>query len=169
MNVVLLILRGVFILLLAAVGWHYVVDINRPLGPQTWLALALALSIAASAVCLDILAPRRKLTLFAGTFLGLIVGVAMSYALSFLIQLLIEQFVPLDSYVDANGFPLSPAAALAARAALESFSNLTIGGVVTYLAISFTLQTKDDFRFIIPYVEFRKQLRGNRPMLSTLR
>ena len=27
------------------------------------------------------------------------------------------------------------------------------------------IQTKDDFRFVIPYVEFSKQLRGNRPIL----
>ncbi|MGC4031362.1 MAG: hypothetical protein QM754_06405 [Tepidisphaeraceae bacterium] len=36
---VLLILRGAFVLLLAAVGWHYVVDPSRVLGTQTWLAL----------------------------------------------------------------------------------------------------------------------------------
>src|SRR4029079_10802171 len=33
------------------------------------------------------------------------------------------------------------------------------------LAISFILQTKDDFRFIIPYVEFSKQTKGARPIL----
>ncbi|HEX7008419.1 MAG TPA: PIN domain-containing protein, partial [Phycisphaeraceae bacterium] len=34
-----------------------------------------------------------------------------------------------------------------------------------YLGISLVLQTKDDFRFVIPYVEFAKQIRGNRPTL----
>lgn len=165
MNLVLLVLRGAFVLLLAAVGWHYVVDVNRPLGSQTWLALALALLIATAAVSTDILAPRKKLTVFAGTFLGLIVGVAISFALSFVVQLLVEQFVSIDSFVDDQGIPLSPIRAAAARESLQSFINLIIGCVTTYLTISFVLQTKDDFRFIIPYVEFRKQLRGNRPLL----
>src|SRR5690606_22177579 len=35
----------------------------------------------------------------------------------------------------------------------------------SYLAISFILQTKDDFRFVIPYVEFSKQTKGVRQIL----
>src|SRR5438874_7446820 len=34
-----------------------------------------------------------------------------------------------------------------------------------YLSISFILQTKDDFRFIIPYVEFSKATKGARPIV----
>jgi uncharacterized protein YacL len=45
------------------------------------------------------------------------------------------------------------------------FFTLMLGVVTCYLAISFILQTKDDFRFIIPYVEFSKQTKGARPIL----
>jgi uncharacterized protein YacL len=34
-----------------------------------------------------------------------------------------------------------------------------------YVTVSTLLQTKDEFRFIIPYVEFSKQLRGARPLV----
>ncbi len=34
-----------------------------------------------------------------------------------------------------------------------------------YVAISTLVQTKDDFRFLIPYVEFSKQVKGGRPMV----
>src|SRR5207247_894436 len=34
-----------------------------------------------------------------------------------------------------------------------------------YIAISTLLQTKDEFRFIIPYVEFSKQVKGGRSMV----
>ena len=34
-----------------------------------------------------------------------------------------------------------------------------------FLCVSFVLQTKDDFRFVIPYVEFAKQTKGARPIL----
>jgi uncharacterized protein YacL len=58
-----------------------------------------------------------------------------------------------------------------AEAAIQSQQNLLLGvkvvlGVITcYFCISLVLQTKDDFRFIIPYVEFAKQIRGNRPAI----
>src|SRR5438309_284914 len=37
--------------------------------------------------------------------------------------------------------------------------------VCCYITISTLLQTKDEFRFIIPYVEFAKQLKGNKPFV----
>jgi uncharacterized protein YacL len=37
--------------------------------------------------------------------------------------------------------------------------------ICCYVAISTLVQTKDDFRFIIPYVEFAKQVKGGRPMV----
>ncbi|MGB0767934.1 MAG: PIN/TRAM domain-containing protein [Phycisphaeraceae bacterium] len=55
--------------------------------------------------------------------------------------------------------------------AIQTQQNLLLGvkiilGVITcYFCISLVLQTKDDFRFIIPYVEFAKQIRGNRPAI----
>lgn len=55
--------------------------------------------------------------------------------------------------------------------AIQTQANLLLGvkvilGVITcYFCISLVLQTKDDFRFIIPYVEFAKQIRGTRPAI----
>ncbi|MBX9582330.1 MAG: PIN/TRAM domain-containing protein [Gemmataceae bacterium] len=37
--------------------------------------------------------------------------------------------------------------------------------VSCYVTISTLLQTKDEFRFIIPYVEFSKQVKGGRPLV----
>ncbi len=37
--------------------------------------------------------------------------------------------------------------------------------VCCYVCISLLLQTKDEFRFIIPYVEFSKQVKGGRPLV----
>lgn len=62
-------------------------------------------------------------------------------------------------------------ARLEAMAKIQTQQNLLLGvkillGVITcYFCISLVLQTKDDFRFIIPYVEFTKQIRGNRPAI----
>ncbi|MFK7790657.1 MAG: PIN/TRAM domain-containing protein [Phycisphaeraceae bacterium] len=62
-------------------------------------------------------------------------------------------------------------AVVQAIAKIQTQQNLLLGvkillGVITcYFCISLVLQTKDDFRFIIPYVEFTKQIRGNRPAI----
>ena len=34
-----------------------------------------------------------------------------------------------------------------------------------YICVSTLLQTKDDFRFIIPYIEFAKEVKGSRPLV----
>jgi hypothetical protein len=43
--------------------------------------------------------------------------------------------------------------------------SLIITVICCYLAISTLLQTKDEFRFIIPYVEFSKQIKGAKPLV----
>ncbi|MDY6912910.1 MAG: PIN/TRAM domain-containing protein [Planctomycetota bacterium] len=42
---------------------------------------------------------------------------------------------------------------------------LLLGAAAVFVCTSFVLQTKDDFRFVIPYVEFSKQTKGARPLL----
>ncbi len=40
-----------------------------------------------------------------------------------------------------------------------------LGAIAVFLCITFVMQTKDEFRFIIPYVEFSKQTKGAQPLL----
>ena len=150
---VLLSLRALFVLLMAAIGYYF---LKEQAGAEfyqipDWLMLMLMLTIGVFIVCIDILAPRRKLAIFSGTFLGLIVGMSTSYGFSFIVALLVDRYMP-----DANE---------AQKAAIINNLNIVIAVVFSYLAISFILQTKDDFRFIIPYVEFSKQTKGARAVL----
>lgn len=136
---------------MAAVGWFFIQHPSQPLGDRTWLSMSLTLSLAVLFICVDILSPRKKLAIFSGTFLGLMVGATIAYALSFVVDLIVGQYFPITDPKQ--------------RAGLTLFINLVVGVVCCYLAISFILQSKDDFRFIIPYVEFSKQVRGGRPIL----
>jgi uncharacterized protein YacL len=155
-------LRAFFILLMAAVGWAFINDATRIFGHYTWLALLVTLLLAIFFVAIDIFSPRKKLAVFSGTFLGLIVGVFIAYAMSFVVALLVDYTVTLINASD----PTRPAIITAIQAErIALFINLTVGMICCYLAISFVLQTKDDFRFIIPYVEFTKQTKGSRPVL----
>jgi len=151
------ILRSLFVLLMAGVGWFFINRPSQPFGDDTWLALSITLVIAVFFICVDILSPRKKLAVFSGTFLGLIVGVVVAYALSFAVTLVMDQYLSSRinrarlSAVQINDINL--------------FVKVIVGIVCCYLSISFILQTKDDFRFIIPYVEFSKQIRGARPII----
>ena len=40
-----------------------------------------------------------------------------------------------------------------------------LGICICYFTISIVMRTKDDFRFVIPYVEFAKQTKGSRPLV----
>jgi uncharacterized protein YacL len=144
---VLHVLRALFVLLMAAVGYFYL--------KVSWLTMALGMSLAVIFICVDILSPRKKLAIFAGTFFGLIVGIALAYALSFAVVMVVDQAVSLSPKV------IPPDQ----QKDILQFVNLAIGIICCYLSVSFILQTKDDFRFIIPYVEFRKQTKGARPIL----
>ena len=46
-----------------------------------------------------------------------------------------------------------------------ALAKVLLGISVVFMCVSFVLQTKDDFRFVIPYVEFSKQTKGARPFL----
>ena len=44
-------------------------------------------------------------------------------------------------------------------------SKAVVALVLCYLSVSVVLTTKDDFRLVIPYVEFARQVRGVRPLV----
>ena len=151
----LYILRAFFILLIAAAGVYYIQQHNpaqaQALEKYVWLMPAIALTVGVLFVCIDILAPRKKLAFFAGTFFGLVVGLVIAYALSFVVEMLVNQYSGKMSGDE--------------RRELITFINLMLSVTSCYMAISLILQTKDDFRFIIPYVEFAKATKGARPIL----
>ncbi|HWE00959.1 MAG TPA: PIN domain-containing protein [Tepidisphaeraceae bacterium] len=151
---VLQVLRALFVLLMAAIGWFYLSS-PQSLGSSTstWLVMPITLTVGVLFVCIDILSPRRKLAVFSGAILGLLVGVAIAFSLSFVVKLLVDQFAVDASFTQPQ------------HEALVSFLNVVIGTVCCYLSISFVLQTRDDFRFIIPYVEFSRQQKGPRAMV----
>src|ERR1700722_8341563 len=151
---VLQILRALFVLLMAAVGWHFVKQNANPLviaHELDWLTPAITLAIGVLFVCIDILAPRKKLAIFSGTFFGLLVGLLMAFAMSYVVVLLADRLMP--DFTEAQ------------RQSTIQYLDMVIGLICCYLANSFILQTKDDFRFVIPYVEFSKQTKGARPVI----
>jgi uncharacterized protein YacL len=157
----LTILRALFILVMASVGWYYMQSPTRFLSEFTWLVLALAVSLAVFVVCIDMLAPSHKLELLAGAFFGLVVGLAVTLGLSFVTRYIIELQMPSSDSLTVEGMKQFSAR----REAIIECINMLVGVTACYLSISFVLQARDNFRFIIPFVEFSKQVRGVRPVL----
>jgi len=100
----------------------------------------------AGVIALDILTPKRKLSTISALFVGLIAGVVVAAILGIVIDLFGEIYEFQDKKL------------------LQPFKIL-MGIGICYLTISTVLQTQDDFRLVIPYIEFTKKIRGARPML----
>ena len=105
------------------------------------------LGFALIVLLFDWLVPKKSLSAFAGVFFGLIVGIILSWALSLVFDMVNEVF------------------RLGLTENALNMSKWLIGICVCYLAISFVMRTKDDIRFVIPYVEFSRQTKGIRPLV----
>jgi uncharacterized protein YacL len=154
---VLEILRGVFLLLVATVITLYVgQDFQEQASLSFWAVAAImlgAVGVALAVIAADVAAPRKRLSAISGIFLGLLAGLLAAYALSFVVDLA-------GVYLR----PIEPDKAAAFEGLLQGVK-VVIGLITCYLGISLVLQTKDDFRFVLPYVEFAKQVRGQRPLM----
>ncbi len=138
----LLILRCFFILAASGVGVY--IAGNTPAGILGFFGL---LVLALIIIGTDALIPNKKVDWVSSVYFGLLVGLVLTYALSL-------AFFPLfESQNDDQQIVI--------RRAIM----LVIGLPVCYLCVSMLFQTRNDFRFIIPYVEFQKNLRGNRPLI----
>ena len=99
-----------------------------------------------SVLAIDLLTPRKKIATISGVFFGLIVGLIATFAMNFVIDLLVDAYE-----IKAPD--------------LIATIKVLIGMSLCYLGMSTVAQTQDDFRLVIPYVEFAKQLRGAKPLL----
>lgn len=188
---ILVILRGCFIVLAASVAALYVLPFQKQQQLQFYqvaLFLGVTLAIAGSVVVIDIATRRKRLSALSGVFLGLIAGLIAAYALSFVVSLVGVLTAPAVKTPEPQYTPGTVAFTLLnktqqklAKAQFElhatevthrnaylnflSGIKVLIGLITCYFGISLVLQTKDDFRFVLPYVEFAKEIRGNRPTL----
>ncbi|MEM1353679.1 MAG: PIN/TRAM domain-containing protein [Planctomycetota bacterium] len=155
-NLILFVLRGLVLVLITAIAVGYLLA-NQERGgielSQFMLLLILAVGGAGVVIAVDAFSPKKKLSAISGVFLGLIVGLIVLLPLSYIIDLI--------GVLVESGNP----AEQAALANLLRGVKVILGVITCYTCISLVLQTKDDFRFIIPYVEFAKQIRGNRPII----
>jgi uncharacterized protein YacL len=123
-------------------------EASREVGSANFYAvLWSSMGLALSALIVDIFTPKKSLAALAGVFFGLLVGIFLSWA-----------FAPvLDMINEIYRFGINETAMQAVK--------WVMGVCICYLTISVVMRTKDDVRFVIPYVEFSKQTKGSRPLV----
>jgi uncharacterized protein YacL len=141
----LVILRCVFLAVAIALGFRL---LTLPLvsgeGKGQWLpwiGFLGVLLVAAGVLAADVATRRKRLdtitAIIFGTFIGLILTFVFRIVLTPWLEGADEDFV--------------------------AWLQLALATMICYMFISVLLQTKDDFRFIIPYVEFAKEVKGLKP------
>ncbi len=125
--------------------------------PTTVAGLFLAaMAVGVIVLLVDAMTPNKRLTSVVGVYLGICVGLIGALAIGALIDVVSEAW---DIKTSAPGQPpTKPEVYL-------GLAKVMIAIVLCYLAVSIVLTTKDDFRLVIPYVEFSRQVRGVRPLL----
>lgn len=107
-----------------------------------WAVLITMITIPLGAITADIWVKRKDLTVITSIYFGLLMGVFLTYVAVLALSPLLASF------------PASP---------IVGWLPPILGMLLCYISTSVLLQTRHDFRFIIPYVQFARDVRGLRP------
>jgi uncharacterized protein YacL len=144
----LIVIRVIFILFAIGIG-VFLSSYGEPEGdvftPLTiWYMLGAAL-IAAVLVLVEVFFSKADIATVSAIVFGLLIGVIMAYLFQGVVLLMVT-----DPVVHRE---------------IQPGVHLVLTAIFCYLGITFLLHTRNDFRFIVPYVEFRKELAGGRPVV----
>jgi len=152
-RVLIRVVRVGFVVLMLVVMFLYIFGIQQndeslevDLAKNWWVPVAVALGLSGVFLAIDITTPRKKIATITGVIFGLVAGLVATCVLSNVIDLVIQSW-------DIRG------------GAVVSAIKVLLGVSLSFLGITTVLQTQDEFRLVIPYVEFAKQIRGPRPLL----
>ncbi|MGC6549092.1 MAG: PIN/TRAM domain-containing protein [Rubripirellula sp.] len=137
----LIILRCIFLMCAGGVSAIINTSLSDTSTTVPWIVFSSIMGGAVLVVIGDIYAPKKKIDTISSLYFGILIGVLLTYVLSIaLAPLLAQSFNP-------------------------GIIQLLIGLVLCYVCTSVLLQTKDDFRFLIPYVEFVREVKGFKPLI----
>ncbi len=141
----LIILRILFVLVAAGIGVQLIQSGALPAEPPflPWLAMGGLLLLAGGVIAADVAVKQKRLDAITSVYFGMLIGLLLTYVLKIALS-------PLFTDPESDW---------------SVWLFMILGMVLCYVCISVLLQTKDDFRFIIPYVEFAKEIKGLKPLV----
>ena len=101
-------------------------------------------------IAVDMAFPKKKIEWISAIYFGLLIGLVTTYVM----QLALEPF-----------FSDQPGEAAGQTDSIRQSVTATLLLVFSYVGVSFILQTRNDFRFVIPYVEFQRNVKGVKPLI----
>ena len=148
------IIRGLFLAVFISIGLIFVVQGGEMSGSAApWIVIGVCV-LGILVVVGEMFLPRKAIAGLSGVFFGLLVGLLISYAFSLVIDAVVTGYTGRKPQEWDDNL----------RMWVQS-GKLLLSAIVCFFCISFVVRTKDDFRFVIPYVEFAKQTKGSRPMI----
>ena len=139
--------RFIFLMLVSIVTVSYLVSSNTL---TSWILMVGAVVFSFAIITTDILMKKKNLSVLSGVMFGLLVGIMVSLGVGYLLDQAVKLLMPEAYSVYEQG---------------KEGMKLLLSLMICYISVSFILQTKDDFRFIIPYVEFQRAAKGPRPII----
>jgi uncharacterized protein YacL len=109
-------------------------------------AALVVLGVGSLVIFTDVWERNKQITTISAVYFGMLLGLLLGWLFAMALEPFLEEWF-------ANIPQLRPLA------------RFLITVVCCYITISTLLQTKDEFRFIIPYVEFAKQIKGGKPLV----
>ncbi len=109
------------------------------------------LALGAVVLGTDLRESNKEIATITAVYFGLLFGLLLGWLFSLALEPVIDSL-----YTNADPVRVKQ---------LHLIWRSAVTVTACYIAISTLLQTKDDFRFIIPYVEFSKQLKGTKPLV----
>ena len=138
------ILRGVFLLIAFCVGTTIALDKS----PTLFFAIPAAMLIAFAVIIIDVVIPRKRVEVISSVHFGVAIGLLLTVFLGYVFE---PTFKNLE---EPGSFQF-----------YQFYFKLIATPVFCYVCVSILMQTQEDFRFIIPYIEFSKDVKGNKPFL----
>jgi uncharacterized protein YacL len=140
----LVILRCVFLAVAIALGFQLLTSplvTGEDKGPLPWIGFLGVMFVALAVMAADMTSRRKRLDTITAVIFGMFIGLILTYVFRIVLTPWLEGADP----------------------AFVHWLQLALATIICYGCISILLQTKDDFRFIIPYVEFAKEVKGLKP------
>ena len=135
------VLRLIFFVVSIGVGFS-MARMDLPENPQ-FFAIVTPMVGAISIIVIDLVIPRKRIEVITCVYFGIVIALTLTYfATSAMEPFLLNKDPKYKSILQILG-----------------------GVALSYICISWLIQTRDDFRFIIPYVEFSKEIKGAQPFI----
>ncbi|HWE38805.1 MAG TPA: PIN domain-containing protein [Isosphaeraceae bacterium] len=143
----LLTIRAIFVLVVAGLAAQMARLSEIKERTNQFVVFASVLVAAVVVIVVDLATPRKRVQAVSAVYFGIAVGLILGYFINLAIDPTIQMLT------GANYKELGEAV------------KVLIQIMVCYICTSTILQTKDDFRFIIPYMEFAREVKGVRPLV----